>query len=119
MSQTTQQHTEFVLGKRNLAKPDEVKSTANSKVEILHIGGKKFSRYTFFPGFRWTKEVKPLMGTDFCPFLHIPYQISGRIRVRLESGEEIEIGPGDAHVIPPGHDGWVVGDEPAVAVTIE
>ena len=60
----------------------------------------------------------PVMGTDLCPVHHLQILQSGRFAVRMADGEEIELRPGDIADIPPGHDGWVVGDEPAVLLDI-
>lgn len=64
------------------------------------------------PGWVWSIDMKPLVGTDLCRALHQIYVVSGRMGIRLEDGTELEVSPGDTAVIPPGHDGWVVGDEP-------
>ena len=68
------------------------------------------------PGWRWSKNVKALGGTDSCQVLHTGYNVSGRLDVKMDDGTETEFDPGDAYVIPPGHDAWVVGDEPVVSV---
>ena len=47
---------------------------------------------------------------------HIAYVVSGRFHVRMDDGRELDLGPGDAHVVGPGHDAWVVGDEPCVTI---
>lgn len=107
------------LEKRNFSVPDEVKSTPHSKVEVIHLGGRTFTKYTFLPGFRWTSEVKPIARRDFCPFLHNVVQVSGRMMLRLRDGTQLEIRAGDAHIIPPEHDGWVLGDEPVVDYAFE
>jgi Cupin domain len=60
--------------------------------------------------------VKPQVGTDSCRVSHTGYIVSGRFAVRLDDGRQYELGPGDAYVIPAGHDAWVVGDEPCVGV---
>jgi hypothetical protein len=65
---------------------------------------------------RQSENVKPIVGTDSCQVLHTGYHVSGRLHVRLEDGTEKEFGLGDAYIIPPGHDAWVVGDEPVVTV---
>jgi hypothetical protein len=65
---------------------------------------------------RTFENVKPIVGTDSCQVLHTGYQVSGRLHVRLEDGTEEEVGPGEAYVVPPGHDAWVVGDEPVVSI---
>lgn len=32
----------------------------------------------------------------------------------MDDGKRMSFGPGDAFDIPPGHDGWVVGNEPVI-----
>ena len=72
----------------------------------------------FEPGWRWSEHIKPLVGTESCQTHHLGYLISGRIGARMEDGTEMEFGPGDVYEIPPGHDGWVIGDEPTVGFEI-
>jgi ketosteroid isomerase-like protein len=79
-------------------------------------GAVSFVKGTFEPGWRWSKDVKPIAGTDACLVHHLGYTISGRMRVTNVDGTETEIGPGDAFDIAPGHDAYVVGDEPCVMV---
>jgi hypothetical protein len=62
------------------------------------------------------KCVKPLVGTNSCQAPHTSYIISGRMKVRMDDGSEIEGGPGDTAVIPPGHNAWVVGNEPCIMI---
>src|SRR5206468_11925959 len=64
---------------------------------------------TFEPGWKWSESVKPIAGTDSCQVAHTGYQLSGRMVVRMDDGSEHEFRPGDAGIIPPGHDAWVVG----------
>jgi quercetin dioxygenase-like cupin family protein len=54
--------------------------------------------------------------TDSCQASHTSYIISGRIKTRMDDGTEIEGGPGNTAVIPPGHNSWVVGDEPCIMI---
>ena len=61
-------------------------------------------------------HVKPIAGTDSCMAEHTGYCVSGRMLVRMDDGEEFEFAPGDYAHIPPGHDAWVLGDEPCVVV---
>ena len=68
------------------------------------------------PGWSWEKCVKPIVKTDSCQAPHTQYLISGRIKVAMDDGSEEEFGPGDAAVIPPGHNAWVVGSEPVMAI---
>ena len=85
-------------------------------VEIVNLAGGFVGRGTFEPGWRWSEHVKPIAGTDSCQAAHLGYCISGRMVVQMDDGSQVEVGPGDVIVIPPGHDAWVVGDEPCVQV---
>ena len=95
---------------------DEVREFPKGKLEISTIGGTMVGRATFQPGWRWSESVKPIVGTDSCQVPHNGYVVSGRIGIKMDDGTEFEAGPGDAYDIPPGHDGWVIGDEPYVGV---
>lgn len=86
------------------------------QVEVLSLGGITAVRGTAQPGFHWTEHAKPTIGTDLCQVHHTGYVAAGRIRVRMADGTEREIAQGDVFNIPPGHDMWVLGDEPYVAV---
>ncbi|MHA6804367.1 cupin domain-containing protein [Salinifilum ghardaiensis] len=68
------------------------------------------------PGWRWSRDVRPLAGTDWCEAPHFQYHVSGTVRVRMSSGEEFDVGPGQVSYLPQGHDAWVLGDEDAVIV---
>ena len=83
---------------------------------MVKLDGGTVGLGTFEPGWRWSEHVKPLAGTDTCQSAHIGYCISGRMVVQMDDGTEKEVAPGDVVVIPPGHDAWVVGDEPCVQV---
>jgi mannose-6-phosphate isomerase-like protein (cupin superfamily) len=102
---------------RNLDKnPDEVRKFTNGRIELANLGDATIGRVILEPGWKWSKDVKPIANTNSCQFAHTQYAISGRIRVRMDDGTEQEFGPGEAMYIPPGHDGWVVGNEPFVAI---
>jgi quercetin dioxygenase-like cupin family protein len=104
------------LQKKNLDSPDETRTFEKGKVQVTTLGEFNASRFVLEPGWRWSESVKPIVGTDSCQVLHTGYQVSGRLHVRMDDGTEAEGGPGEAYVIPPGHDAWVVGDEPVVTV---
>ena len=101
---------------KSLGSPDETRTFENGEVGVVTLGDFTASRLVLEPGWRWSENVKPIAGTDSCQVLHTGYHVSGRLHVRMEDGTEKEFGPGDAYVIPPGHDAWVVGDEPVVSV---
>jgi mannose-6-phosphate isomerase-like protein (cupin superfamily) len=94
----------------------EVREFEKGRVEIVTAGTTTVTRSTMQPGWRWSECVKPIAGTDSCQVQHNGYAISGQLRVRQDDGTEIEINPGDAYSVPPGHDAAVVGDEPWVGV---
>ncbi len=102
---------------KNFASPAETRPfTGKGKAEIVSMGGTAVGRGTFEPGWKWSENVKPLAGTDSCQAPHLGYVLSGRMRLRMDDGAEGEVGPGDVFLAPPGHDAWVVGNEPCVMV---
>lgn len=97
--------------------PDEVRPFADKgRLNVVNVGGGVVGRGVFEPGWRWSEHVKPIAGTDSCQSRHVGYVISGRMKVRMDDGSEAEVSPGDAFVMPPGHDAWTVGAEPCVLV---
>jgi mannose-6-phosphate isomerase-like protein (cupin superfamily) len=96
--------------------PDERRKFTNGKVELANLGDATIGRMTLEPGWKWSKDVKPIANTNSCQLPHTQYVISGRLRVRMDDGTEQECGPGEALYVPPGHDAWVVGNEPFIAV---
>jgi quercetin dioxygenase-like cupin family protein len=101
---------------KSLNKPDEVRNFPHGKVDLINIGEGTVGRLTLEPGWRWSTDVKPVAGTNWCEAPHFQVQLSGRLRVKMESGEEFELGTGDVSCLPSGHDAWVVGNEPVVLV---
>jgi class 3 adenylate cyclase len=100
------------LHRKSFATPDQVRTFPTGRVHIVTLDETAIGRFLFQPGWRWSKDVAPITGTRSCQHRHLGYTISGSLRVRMEDGTELTIGPGDAYEIPPGHDAWVVGDEP-------
>ena len=104
----------MTLAAKNLETPDETREFNNGEMRVVNVEGATIGLATFKPGWQWSNDVKPIAGTDSCQAAHTGYVISGRIHVRMDDGREADAGPGDAVVIAPGHDAWVVGDEPCV-----
>lgn len=106
------------LVRKNLSSADETRPFLDNTghVELVQTESGPVGRGTFQPGWRWSRHVKPIAGTDFCQAPHLGYYVSGRMRVVMDDGEEAEFGPGDFASIPPGHDAWVVGEEPCVVI---
>jgi hypothetical protein len=102
---------------KNFDSPDETRPfEGKGKADVLNIGGKTIGKAVFEPGWKWSENVKPIAGTDSCQVSHLGYCISGGMTVYMDDGTELEIGPGDAFAIPPGHDAEVTGSEPCVSL---
>ena len=99
--------------------PDEVRTFENGKLELVKVGGSLIGKATFEPGWHWSIGVKPIAKTDSCEAPHFQYLISGTLHVVMDDGSEADLKPGSVALIPPGHDAWVVGDEPVIAVDFQ
>ena len=106
------------IEKKSLEWPEEKRVFPKGQVELVTIGNVTFGRGTFQPGWKWSESVKPIVKTDSCLAPHTQFQISGKLRVKMDDGTEVEYGPGDVGIVPPGHDAWVVGNEPVVMIDI-
>ena len=106
----------LTLRSRTSQSPTRHGPSHKGNAAVVTVAGHPVLYGTFEPGWRWSEHLKPIAGTDSCQATHLLYCLSGRMRVEMSSGERGEIGPGDVAAIEPGHDAWVVGDEPCVAV---
>ena len=104
---------------RQFESPDETRTPEKTRVDVVHLGGATAARFSFEPGWTWSGCVKPVAGTDSCQLRHVGVVGSGQLVIKHEDGTELELNPGDAYVIEPGHDAWVVGDEPFVGYEFE
>ena len=104
--------------RKSLDSPEETRPFAQGKgkLDLVNLESGPVGRATFEPGWKWSLHVKPIAKTESCMAPHMGYYVSGRMVVRMDDGEEIEFGPGDFAVIPPGHDAWIVGDEACVVI---
>jgi class 3 adenylate cyclase len=106
------------LQAKSLETPDEVRPTPFGRVDIYNLDDLVIGRMVFQPGWHWMEHVQPIAGTNLCQYHHVGVCVAGRLVNRLEDGSTIEIGPGMVFEIPPGHDGWVIGDEAFVAYDV-
>ena len=106
------------LQAKSLDDPDEVRPTPFGRVDIYNLDDLVIGRMVFEPGWHWMEHVQPIAGTSLCQYHHVGICVSGQLGNRLEDGTTNLIGPGMVYEIPPGHDGWVVGDEPFVAYDV-
>ena len=107
------------LEAKNFDSPDETRTFKRGRMDLVTMGGTTIGRGVFEPGWRWSESVKPIVGTDTCQVAHTGYVISGHMHVVMDDGNEGDAGPGDAFLIAPGHDAWIVGDKPCVFLDIQ
>jgi quercetin dioxygenase-like cupin family protein len=103
---------------RNFDSADETRpfEDGKGKLALLTTDHGPVGRAVFEPGWQWSKHVKPIAGTDSCQAAHVGYVISGQMKIVMDDGESVDTGPGDFISVAPGHDAWVVGDEPCVVL---
>lgn len=104
------------LRRKRFDRPDEVRIVDRARVELVELGELAVGRSIFEPGWRWSDHVKPIVGTESCQVHHLGYVLSGHLHVEMTDGASLEVVGGDAFEIPPGHDAWVIGDEPWISV---
>ena len=96
--------------------PTEIREFEKGRFEIVRIGEMTVGRATYEPGWKWSEHVGPTAGTGSCQVEHVGLVLSGQAAVRMDDGTERVMTPGDLFHVPPGHDSWVVGDEPYVSL---
>ncbi|TAK00742.1 MAG: hypothetical protein EPO36_07690 [Chloroflexota bacterium] len=104
-----------VLTRKSFKSPDAVRDLGRGIGGFVDMGrGFAIGRAVLEPGWRWSIDIRPIVGTTSCQVHHVQMVVSGQMAVRMDSGREDEFGPNDVVDLPPGHDTWVVGDEPLV-----
>ena len=96
--------------------PDEVRTFDKGKFELVNIGGMVIGRATYEPGWKWSTDVGAALGKTFCDVEHVGIVVSGTATAAMEDGRVIELKAGDVFYVAPGHDSWVVGDDPYVSL---
>jgi mannose-6-phosphate isomerase-like protein (cupin superfamily) len=104
---------------RDFDSPDETRTPDKTRIDVVRMGGATAARLRFEPGWRWSQDVAPIVGTERCRVHHLGYVLSGSMHIVLEDGTEVEVERGSAYVIEPGHDAWVVGDDAFVGFEFE
>jgi hypothetical protein len=107
------------MDKRSLDDPDESRRPDKTVLDVVSLPGATVGRIALQPGWRWSECIKPVVGTKSCQTAHLGYVIAGRLHLRDDEGGELDLGPGDAYQVPPGHDAWVVGDDVFVALEFD
>ncbi|MEK2646108.1 cupin domain-containing protein [Bdellovibrio sp. BCCA] len=107
------------FSKKSFSKADEVRDFPKGKLELVEVNGNTVGLITLQPGWRWSTSVKPIAKTESCEVTHFQYMISGTLHVKMDDGTEMDFKGGEVAFTPPGHDAWVVGNEPVVAIDFQ
>jgi hypothetical protein len=104
---------------RDFGSPDETRTPDRTHIELVRMSGASAARMRLEPGWRWSDCIKPIVGGESCQARHLGLLQSGTMHVVHDDGTEQEVGPGQVYIIEPGHDAWVVGDEPVIGFEFE
>jgi len=102
------------MQRKSLDLPDETRVLPNGRTEIWNLGDFVVGRMFLEPGWQWSKDVKPIAQTEWCEYHHLGLVLEGKLHYITPDGLEMEVGPGMLYEILPGHDAWVVGDQPLI-----
>jgi hypothetical protein len=105
--------------KMDFDSPDETRTPEKTRVDLVKVGNTTVGRFSFEPGWRWSECIKPVVGTESCQARHVGIVQSGAMHVVHNDGTEMDLKAGDAYVIEPGHDAWLIGDQPFVGLEFE
>ena len=101
---------------RRFDAPDETRTFPKGRFELIRIGGMSIGRATYQPGWKWSVDVGAALGASICHVEHVGLVLSGCATAAMDDGTVYEMKAGDLFYVPPGHDSWVVGDEPYVSL---
>jgi len=97
----------------------ESREVGGVQLDVANAGNGRVKRVIYKPGFRWSTHMKSIVGTDLCMHAHVGFLVSGQIHIQYADGCTLEFVAPQVVSIEPGHDGWVVGDEPAVLIEFD
>ena len=100
------------LQRRNFTDSEEIRKFPNGELRLVTLDDTVFGNFLLQPGWKWSRDVKPIAGTKDCQHRHVGFVVSGQLHVVMNDGATMDFVAGDTYEIPPGHDAWVVGDTP-------
>ena len=101
---------------RDMSAPDETRTPDRTTLQVVQLGNASVARMTLQPGWRWSECIKPIVGGESCQAPHLGYVVAGRLHVVADDGTEADLVAGETYRLDPGHDAWVVGDDPVVGL---
>jgi hypothetical protein len=106
----------FDLIVKRFDQPDETRNFPKGRFDLVHVAGISIGRATYEPGWKWSVDIGTAAGLSYCTTEHVGTVVAGRAVAAMEDGRVVEMTAGDVFHIAPGHDSWVVGDEPYVSL---
>jgi hypothetical protein len=97
----------------------ERREVGHVRLEVGRAGAARVKRMIYPAGFRWSVDMKPMVGTDLCMHAHVGFLVQGEIHIEYPDGCVVEHKAPQIVAIEPGHDGWVVGSEPVVLIEFD
>lgn len=97
----------------------ERRDVGGVRLEVGRAGDARVKRMVYPAGFRWSVEMKPIVGTELCMHAHVGFLAHGEIHIEYADGCVVEHKAPQIVAIEPGHDGWVVGKEPVVLIEFD
>lgn len=88
-------------------------------VEVGRAGAARVKRVIYPSGFRWSRDIQPLVGTELCMHAHVGFLVQGEIHIEYPDGCVIEHKAPQVVSVEPGHEGWVVGKKPVVLIEFD
>ncbi len=107
------------ISSKSLDSPDEQRDVGRGVLNVVNLEGASAARIKAEHGWRWSEDVRPIVGGDSCQTAHLGYVLSGSIHIAGDDGTEADLRSGDAYTIAPGHDAWVTSDEPFEALEFQ
>jgi hypothetical protein len=104
---------------KSMDSPDETRTPDKTNVSVVHLGGASVARLSVQPGWSWADCIRPVVGGDSCQAAHLGYVVKGTLHIKADDGAEGDLRAGDTYRLEPGHNAWVVGNEPFEALEFE
>jgi hypothetical protein len=95
------------------------RSIGGVQIDVVKAGDSRVKRIVYPAGFRWSTHMQGIAGTGLCMHAHVGFLAHGQIHIQYQDGCTSEFQAPEVLAIDPGHDGWVVGDEPAIVIEFD
>jgi hypothetical protein len=97
----------------------EHRTIGHVRLDVGRAGDVRVKRMVYPAGFRWSTDMKAIVGTELCMHAHVGFLARGEIHIEYADGCVVEHKAPQIVAIAPGHDGWVVGKEQVVLIEFD